>query len=165
MVMEPITTPAPPIHLLRNMLFTIAIPNITAIAPWRIRKILLVPYPSIEVLGKLGFDLAEIEEKFVLLSHKAFKKLKIPKVLNWDSTRYPEQNIVNIVKDEKSFKRLIKQKPKIIRIALHPRDPHSALEEQKQMISQLKDLGYMMPTYGELIPKLQEANHFRRYKQ
>jgi hypothetical protein len=104
-------------------------------------------------------------EKQDLKYHKAFKKLKIPKVLNWDSTRYPEQNIVNIVKDEKSFKRLIKQKPKIIRIALHPRDPHSALEEQKQMISQLKDLGYMMPTYGELIPKLQEANHFRRYKQ
>jgi predicted deacetylase len=105
---------------------------------------------SIEVLGKLGFDLAEIQEKFVLLSHKAFKKLKIPKVLNWDSTGYPERNIVNTVKDEKRFKRLIKQKSKIIRIALHPRDPHSALEEQKQMISQLKDLGYMMSTYGEL---------------
>jgi predicted deacetylase len=115
---------------------------------------------SIEVLRKLGFRLAETQEKFVLLSHKAFKKIKVPKVLNWDSTGYPEQNIVNIVKDEKSFKRLIKQKPKIIRIALHPRDPHSALEEQKQMISQLKDLGYMMPTYGELIPKLQEATSF-----
>jgi predicted deacetylase len=115
---------------------------------------------SIEVLEKLGFSLAEIQEKFVLLSHKAFKKIKVPKVLGWDSTGYPEKNIVNVAKDEKSFKRLIKRKPKIIRIALHPRDPHSALEEQKQMISQLKDLGYKMPTYGELIPKLQEITSF-----
>ena len=53
---------------------------------------------SIEVLGKLGFDLAEIREKFVLLSHKTFKKIKVPKVLNWDSSGYPERNIVNTVK-------------------------------------------------------------------
>ena len=115
---------------------------------------------SIEVLRKLGFRLAETQEKFVLLSHKAFKKIKVPKVLNWDSTGYPEQNIVNIVKDEKSFNRLIKQKPNIIRIALHPRDPHGALEEQKQMICQLKDLGYIMPTYTELVHKLQQATSF-----
>ena len=56
----------------------------------------------------------------------------------------------------KIFNRLIKQKPNIIRIALHPRDPHNALEEQKQMICELQDLGYMMPTYMELVHKLQQ---------
>ena len=98
-----------------------------------------------------------MQEKFVLLSHKTFKKIKVPKVLSWDSTGYPEKNIVNIAKDETSFNLLIKRHPDIIRIALHPRDPHSALEEQKQMVGRLKDQGYMMSTYGDLINKLQEA--------
>ncbi len=106
---------------------------------------------SIEVLQKLGFDLAETQEKFVLLSHNVSKKIKVSKVLNWDSTGYPEQNAVNIAKDERCFKLLIKQNPRIIRIALHPRDPHGALEEQKHMIGRLKGLGYIMPTYGEVI--------------
>ena len=74
--------------------------------------------------------------------------------MNWDSSGYPEKDIVNVTKDKKSFNRLIKQKRNIIRIALHPRDPHNALEEQIQMICQLKDLGYMMPTYTELVHKL-----------
>ena len=115
---------------------------------------------SLEVLRKLGFRLAEMQEKIVLLCRKPFKKIKVPKVLNWDSSGYPEKNIVNVTKDKKSFDRLIKQKPNIIRIALHPRDPHNALEEQKQMICQLKDLGYMMPTYMELVHKLQQATSF-----
>jgi predicted deacetylase len=115
---------------------------------------------SLEVLRKLGFRLAEMQEKIVLLSHKTFKKITVPKVLNWDSSGYPEKNIVNVTKDKKSFNRLIKQKPNIIRIALHPRDPHNALEEQKQMICQLKDLGYIMPTYMELVHKLQQATSF-----
>jgi hypothetical protein len=59
---------------------------------------------------------------------------------------------------------LIKQNPDIIRIALHPRDPHNALEEQKQMISKLKDLGYMMQTYKEIVPKLQERASFSSLK-
>jgi predicted deacetylase len=39
---------------------------------------------SIEVLQKLGFSLAEMQEEFFLLSHKPFKKIKVPKVLSWD---------------------------------------------------------------------------------
>jgi hypothetical protein len=44
----------------------------------------------------------------------------------------------------------------IIRIALHPRDPAEAIEDQKQMISMLKDSGYEIPTYTGLMPKLEE---------
>ena len=110
---------------------------------------------SIEVLEKLGFILAEMQEEYILLSDKTYRKIKIPKVLNWDSTGYPERNIVNVSRDKKRFKLLIKEEPQIIRIALHPRDPHQALKEQKEMIYELKDQRYKMVTYMELIPKLQ----------
>ena len=112
---------------------------------------------SIKVLEKLGFKLAEEQEEYLLLfSQQEFKKIKLPKVLNWDSTGYPEKNIVNIGRDERAFKLEIEQRPQIIRIALHPRDPAEAIKDQKQMISILKDSGYDIPTYTELIPKLEE---------
>ena len=110
---------------------------------------------SIKVLEKLGFKLAEKQEEYLLLlSQQEFKKIKLPKVLNWDSTGYPEKNAVNIAKDERCFNLLIKQNPRIIRIALHPRDPHGALEEQKHMINRLMDMEYTISTYRELIRKL-----------
>jgi hypothetical protein len=95
-----------------------------------------------------------MQEEFILLSDKAFRKIKVPKVLNWDSTGYPEKNIVNVSRDKKRFKLLMEEEPQIIRIALHPRDPHQALKEQKDMISELKSRRYKMVTYKELIPKL-----------
>jgi predicted deacetylase len=110
---------------------------------------------SIEVLEKLGFILAETQEEYVLFSDKSFKKIRVPKVLNWDSTGYPERNIVNISRDERRFKLLMEEEPQIIRIALHPRDPPRALKEQKEMISELKNQRYGTVTYMELIPKLQ----------
>ena len=111
----------------------------------------------IKVLAKLGFSLAEMQEEFLLLSHKPFKKIKVPKVLNWDSTGHPEKNIPNIARDGRRFKLLDQQKTEMIRIALHPRDPHQALEEQKEMIRELKDQGYTIASYTDLIPKLKEA--------
>jgi predicted deacetylase len=112
---------------------------------------------SIKVLEKLGFKLAEEQEEYLLLlSQQEFKKIKLPKVLNWDSTGYPEKNIVNISRDERAFNLQIEKRPQIIRIALHPRDPEEAIKDQKQMISILKDSAYEIPTYTELIPKLEE---------
>jgi predicted deacetylase len=112
---------------------------------------------SIKVLEKLGFKLAEMQEEYILLlSHQDFKKIKLPKVLNWDSTGYPEKNIVNVGRDERAFKLQVEEKPQIIRIALHPRDPTEAIEDQKQMIAILKDSGYEIPTYTTLMPKLEE---------
>lgn len=111
---------------------------------------------SIKVLEKLGFILTEMQEEFILLFNKAFRKIKVPKVLNWDSTGYPEKNIVNVRRDERSFKLLMKENPQIIRIALHPRDPYQALKDQKDIILKLKDQGYKILSYLEVIPKLQE---------
>jgi predicted deacetylase len=114
-------------------------------------------YSSIKVLERLGFKLAEEQEEYLLLlSQQEYKKIKLPKVLNWDSTGFPEKNIVNIARDERAFKSEIEKRPQIIRIALHPRDPAEAIKDQKQMISILKDSGYEIPTYTELLPKLEE---------
>src|ERR671918_3164905 len=123
-------------------------PNVFVPPAWKLND------SSIKVLEKLGFILAEMQEEFILLSDKAFRKIKVPKVLNWDSTGYPEKNIVNIGKDKRRFKLLMEEEPQIIRIALHPRDPHQALKEQKEMICKLKDQHYNMVTYWELIPQL-----------
>ncbi|MGC1929763.1 MAG: DUF2334 domain-containing protein [Candidatus Nitrosopolaris sp.] len=110
---------------------------------------------SIEVLGKLGFRLAEIMEKYVLLHSRTFKKIPVSKVLNWDSYGDPEKNIVNITRNRIRFKFLTKEdKRRLIRIALHPRDPYHALEDQKEMILQLKEQGYQMLRYRDLIPRL-----------
>ena len=111
---------------------------------------------SIKALEKSGFSLAEMQEEFLLLSHKPFKKIKVPKVLNWDSTGHPEKNIPNIAREERRFKLLDKQ-TEMIRIALHPRDPHEALKDQIDMIRELKDQGYTILLYNDLIPKLEEA--------
>ncbi|HYX54931.1 MAG TPA: DUF2334 domain-containing protein [Nitrososphaeraceae archaeon] len=124
-------------------------PNVFVPPAWKLNN------SSIKILEKLGFTLAEMQEEFILLADKEFRKIKVPKVLNWDSTGYPEKNIVNVGKDKRRFKLLMEEEPQIIRIALHPRDPHQALKEQKEIISELKDKGYRMPTYMEHIPKLQ----------
>jgi hypothetical protein len=40
---------------------------------------------------------------------------------------------------------------------MHPRDPYEALKDQIDMIRELKDQGYTIPLYKDLIPKLEEA--------
>jgi predicted deacetylase len=109
---------------------------------------------SVKVLMKLGFTMAEIQEKYMLLTRTSFKKFRLPKVLNWDSTGHPRKNIINIGRNRKRFKVLAREKPEVIRIALHPRDPHQALQEQKEMIVKLKDEGYVIPTYSQLTSQL-----------
>jgi predicted deacetylase len=112
---------------------------------------------SIEILQKLGFSLAEMQEEFFLLSHKPFKKIKVPKVLSWDLTGHPDQNIVRIGTEQRCFELLDDaQGRKMIRIAPHPRDPHSALKDQLEMIRELKDQGYTITLYRDLIQKLQD---------
>jgi predicted deacetylase len=110
---------------------------------------------SLAILEKLGFELSEMQERLILISKESFKKIKVPKVFNWDSTGYPEKNTINIRIDENRFQSLIEQEPSIIRVALHPRDPNGALNEQKDMINRLIEEGYLSPLYSEVIQKLQ----------
>ncbi len=109
---------------------------------------------SIRGLEKTGFKLAEIQEKFIIIGKEEFKKLVTPKVFNWDSTGYAEKNIVNIEIDRRRFDKLLKEEPNIIRIALHPRDPHEALDQQLEMINQLKEENYQIINYQDLIQRL-----------
>jgi hypothetical protein len=104
----------------------------------------------------VGFELTETQERLVILLNKSYKKIKVPKVFNWDSTGYPEKNTINIIRDEKRFKVLIKQNPPIIRVALHPRDPQEALKEQKDLVCNLIDCGYKIQRYCGVLPKLQK---------
>src|SRR5919107_2658374 len=62
---------------------------------------------TIYVLEKLGFAFSEMQERLLLISKKSFKKIKVPKVFNWDSTGYPEKNTINIRIDENRFQDLI----------------------------------------------------------
>jgi predicted deacetylase len=110
---------------------------------------------SLEILEKLGFEFSEMQERLILISKESFKKIKVPKVFNWDSTGYPEKNTINIRIDENRFQDLIEQEPSIVRVALHPRDPNGALNEQKDMINRLKQENYHSPLYSEVIQKLQ----------
>ena len=113
---------------------------------------------SIEVLEKLGFGLGEMQEEFFLLSQRPFRRVKVPKVLSWDLTGHPDQNIVRIGTEERRFELLDDaQGRKMIRIALHPRDSHRALEDQLAMIRELKDQGRTILLYQDLIQKLQHA--------
>jgi predicted deacetylase len=107
---------------------------------------------SIEILEKEGFEFSEMQERLVLLSNNEFKKIKVSKVFNWDSTGYPKKNTINIRRDEKRFQDLIIQTPPIVRIALHPRDPYEALNQQKDMINRLKDEDYHVLVYSDIIP-------------
>jgi predicted deacetylase len=110
---------------------------------------------SLEILEKLGFEFSEMQERLILISKESFKKIKVPKVFNWDSTGYPEKNTINIRIDENRFQDLIEQEPSIVRVALHPRDPNGALNEQIDMINRLKQEYYHSPLYSEVIQKLQ----------
>ncbi|MGB0025961.1 MAG: DUF2334 domain-containing protein [Nitrososphaeraceae archaeon] len=108
---------------------------------------------SITVLSKLRFRLTEMQERLVLLFKRTFRKIRVPKVLNWDSCGDPEKNITNIDINRRHFKILIQEKAEIVRIALHPRDPRIAFRDQMNMILQLKEQGYQFLTYSELVSK------------
>ena len=125
-------------------------PNVFIPPSWRLNP------SSTKVLGKLRFKLAEIPEKFILFSpKKKFKKVNVPKVLSWDSAADPKRNIVNIGKNRRQFKHLIEDKDNMIRIALHPRDPGYALNDQIKMIIQIKEQGYDIVKYADLVRKFQ----------
>jgi hypothetical protein len=87
-----------------------------------------------------------------------FRKIKVPKALSWDLTGYPRQNIVRIRTEDRRFRLLDdEQGRKMIRIALHPRDQHRALEDQLAMIRELEDQGRTILLYRDLIQKLQHT--------
>ena len=68
------------------------------------------------------------------------KKIYSYKSLKLGFLWYSSKNTINIAR--RHFKLLIQNKVNLIRIALHPRDPVHTLNDQKVMITQLKNQGY-----------------------
>jgi hypothetical protein len=66
---------------------------------------------------------------------------------------------VNVERNRTRLNLMIKEKSEIVRIALHPRDPYRAIEDQKGMISKMKDTGYQFLTYSELVPRLETKKY------
>ena len=73
-------------------------------------------------------------------------------VLNWDQTGSPEKNKEYLEKNKQLYQLEIMQKnSRLVRIALHPRDPEEALQDQIKMVQDLKHKNYSFLSYGELI--------------
>jgi predicted deacetylase len=120
---------------------------------WRLSTI------SINILKKLGFKLAETQEKFIIITQRKFRKIHVPKVLSWDSYGDAEKNVVNVARNKRRFNRLLHDNVELIRIALHPKDPPQSLDDVKEMIVALQDRGYEALKYRQLVTSLEKQIH------
>ena len=120
--------------------------NTTVFVPptWAINK------PTIEDLIQLGFKLVEGKEEILIIDSKKTKRLHAG-VLNWDQTGSPEKNRECLAKNKQLCELEVTQKnSRLVRIAIHPRDPVEALQDQIEMIQGLKDKNYSFLGYGEM---------------
>lgn len=123
------------------------ISNTTVFVPptWAINK------PTIEDLIQLGFKLVEGKEEILIIDSKKTRKLHAG-VLNWDQSGSPEKNKEYLTKNKQLYSLEVMQKnSRLVRIAIHPRDPEEAVQDQIEMIQGLKDKNYSFINYGEMI--------------
>ena len=130
-----------------NVLKEAGISNTTVFVPptWAINK------PTIDDLIELGFKLVEGKEEVLVIDSENTKKLHAG-VLNWDQAGSPEKNKEYLTKNKQLFRLEVMQKnSRLVRIAIHPKDPEEALQDQIEMIQSLKDMNYSFLNYGEMI--------------
>ena len=123
------------------------ISNTTVFVPptWAINK------PTIDDLIQLGFKLVEGKEEILIIDSKKTRKLHAG-VLNWDQSGSPEKNKEYLTKNKQLYSLEVMQKnSRLVRIAIHPRDPEEAVQDQIEMIQGLKDKNYSFINYGEMI--------------
>ena len=112
---------------------------------WAINK------PTIDDLTQLGFKLVEGKEEILIMDRKKIKSLHAG-VLNWDQSGSPEKNKEYLTKNKQLYRlEVIQKNSRLVRIALHPRDPEEALQDQIEMIQGLKDMNYSFLNYDEMI--------------
>ncbi|MGE5661809.1 MAG: DUF2334 domain-containing protein [Ignavibacteriales bacterium] len=129
-----------------NVLKEARISNTTVFVPptWAINK------PTIEDLIQLGFKLVEGKEEILIIDSKKTRKLHAG-VLNWDQSGAPEKNREYLAKNKQLYRlEVIQKNSRLVRIAIHPRDPVEALQDQIEMIQGLKDKNYSFLSYGEM---------------
>ena len=130
-----------------NVLKEAGISNTTVFVPptWAINK------PTIDDLIQLGFKLVEGKEEILIIDSKKTRKLHAG-VLNWDQSGSPEKNKEYLTKNKQLYSLEVMQKnSRLVRIAIHPRDPEEALQDQIEMIQGLKNKNYSFINYGEMI--------------
>jgi predicted deacetylase len=121
--------------------------NSTVFIPptWAINK------PTIDDLIQMGFKLVEGKEEILIIDRKKTKSFHAS-VLNWDQTGSPEKNKEYLTKNKQLYKlEVIQKKSGLVRIAIHPKDPNEALQDQIEMIQGLKEMDYSFLSYGEMI--------------
>jgi predicted deacetylase len=101
---------------------------------------------TVDALKSLQFKLVETEEEIILLD----KNVRLlSNILNWDLGSLKTDNkYATLIK--KLFNKKLLLKSRLIRIALHPRDPNGVLDEQYRMIQTLKRAHYQFLTYSEI---------------
>jgi predicted deacetylase len=106
---------------------------------------------TIDNLIDLGFNMLETKEAVLFLDNKKTSRLHAS-VLNWDQTGSPHKNKQYLTKNKQLYRQqVVQEKSPLIRIAIHPKDPEEALQEQVEMIQGLKDMNYRILNYGEII--------------
>jgi predicted deacetylase len=139
-----------------NVLKEAGMSNTTVFVPptWAINK------PTIDDLIELGFKLVEgKEEILIIIDCKNTKKLHAG-VLNWDQAGSPEKNKEYLTKNKQLFRLEVMQKnSRLVRIAIHPKDPEEALQDQIEIIQSLKDMNYSFLNYGEMIRVVRGEGH------
>jgi len=101
---------------------------------------------SIDALLSTGFSLVETEEEILLL--KKNTRLHTD-VLNWDHGSEKVSKLFMEI-NKRRYKEKIIDNSQMIRMAIHPRDPKEALDDQKEMIHGLKDVNYNFLTYNDI---------------
>jgi predicted deacetylase len=106
---------------------------------------------TIDDLIQLGFSILETKEELLIIDDKKTNRLHAS-VLNWDQTGSPQKNKEYLAKNKQLYRlQATQEKSKLIRIAIHPKDPEEALQDQIEMIQGLKDMNYSVLSYGEII--------------
>lgn len=121
--------------------------NTTVFVPptWAINK------PTIDDLIQLGFKLVEGKEEILIIDRKKTRSFHAG-VLNWDQSGSPEKNKQYLTKNKQLYRlEVVQKRSRLVRIAIHPRDPEEALQDQIEMIQGLKDMNYSFLSYGEMI--------------
>jgi predicted deacetylase len=102
---------------------------------------------TIDTLLYMGFSLAETEEEILLL--KKNTRLHTD-VLNWDVGSEMLSKIFLKI-NKRHYREKIMNNSQMIRMAIHPRDPEEALDDQTEMIQGLKEINYNFLTYNDVL--------------
>jgi predicted deacetylase len=107
--------------------------------------------PTIDDLVELGFTILETKEEILILDSEKRRRLHAG-LLNWDQSGSPQKNKEYLAKNKQLYRLLVMQKnSQLIRIAIHPKDPEEALQDQIEIIQGLKDMNYNFLSYGEIL--------------